>query len=665
MKISCRFVFLWAVCLACQSLALNAAETAKPNIVVILVDDMGFSDLGCYGSEIPTPNLDALAAGGVRFTQFYNTARCCPTRAALLTGLYSHQTGVGHMVEDKQQPGYRGRLNDRCVTFAEVLKPAGYFTAMTGKWHVGQNHGVTPWGRGFERSLNAAAGGFYFGDDPRAKLFLNGESLASDDSRLPKNWYSTDLWTTFGLKFIDEARAAKQPFFLYLAHNAPHFPLQAPPDAIAKFRGQYKAGWDALREQRHARQIELGVIDKSWQPAPRPAEVSAWKDVAPDEQDRFDHLMATYAACVHRMDRAIGDLVSGLKQRGVLDNTLILFMSDNGGNAESGPNGRTKGDPTKADSDWFCGESWAFLQNTPFRRYKHFNHEGGIATPLIAHWPKSIASRGELSSQPAHLIDIMATCVDVGGAKYPTEFKGQKIQPLEGRSLVAAFAGKTIQREGLFWEHEGNAAVRVDDWKLVRLGRNGPWELYDLKTDRTEQHSLAAKHPDRAKELAAKWEAWAVRAQVKPVPGTANAAGSTPSDTKNNAFSHDGTWKPIAAVLGGVRLPEDAVKAITLKVADGNYLVNIEGEKEPDIGTVTIDTTTSPKRMTIKSTSGPNRGKTFLAIYEMKDEVSMRVCYDLSGTDFPTEFKAPKGTPMYLVGYRRQSAQPAEKTAPK
>ncbi len=526
MKTLLRFVSLLAVCLVCPSFGLDAAETAKPNIIVILVDDMGFSDLGCYGSEIPTPNLDALAAGGLRFTQFYNTGRCCPTRAALLTGLYSHQTGVGHMVEDRNQPGYRGRLNEQCLTFAEVLKPAGYFTSMTGKWHVGQNHGVTPWGRGFDRSLNAAAGGFYFGGSDKSKLFLNGESLGNDDSRLPKDWYSTDLWTTFGLKFIDEAREAKKPFCLYLAHNAPHFPLQAPPDAIAKFRGQYKAGWDTLRQQRHARQIQLGIIDKSWEVAPRPGEVIAWADLLPEEQDRFDHLMATYAACVHRMDSAIGELVAGLKERGVLDNTLILFMSDNGGNAESGPNGRTNGDPTKADSNWFCGESWAFLQNTPFRRYKHFNHEGGIATPLIVHWPGNITSRGELCSEPAHLIDIMATCVDVSGAKYPTEFSGVAIQPLEGRSLLPAFAGNPILRDALFWEHEGNAAVRVGDWKLVRLGRNGTWELYDLKADRTEQHNLVTEHPARVKELTDKWQAWALRAHVEPAPDEAPGAGA-------------------------------------------------------------------------------------------------------------------------------------------
>lgn len=495
----------------------------KPNIVVILVDDMGFSDLGCYGSEIPTPNLDALAAGGLRFTQFYNTGRCCPTRASLLTGLYPHQAGVGHMTEDKGVPGYAGRLNDACVTMAEVLKPAGYFTAMTGKWHVGQNLGVTPWGRGFDRSLNAAAGGFFYPESPKAQLFLNGNAIKNDDPRLPANWYSTDLWTTFGLKFVDEALAEKKPFYLHLCHNAPHFPLQAPKEAIEAFRGKYQIGWGAVRDRRYARMQELGIIDEKWAKAPRPETVELWAKVPQDERDRFDHLMAVYAATVHRLDKAVGDLVEGLKARGVFENSLILFMSDNGGNAESGPRGRTEGDPTKADSTWFCGESWAFPQNTPFRLYKHYNHEGGIATPLIAHWPKGIAAKNELRHQPGHLIDIMATCVEVGAAIYPAEVNGKAILPMEGRSLVAAFRGDPISREALYWEHEGNAAIRLGDRKLVRKGRDGRWELYDMKSDRTELQDLALKHPEEVQALAAQWDAWAERAQVKPYPVNAKA----------------------------------------------------------------------------------------------------------------------------------------------
>lgn len=495
-------------------LCVTAHAAERPNLIVILVDDMGFSDIGCYGSEIPTPHLDALAANGLRFTQFYNTARCCPTRASLLTGLYAHQTGVGHMTEDDGVAGYRGRLNEQCRTIAELLNPAGYFTAMSGKWHVGQNHGVTPRSRGFTRSLNAVAGGFYYADDKRANLFLDGEKLATDDARLPKDWYTTDLWTTFGLRFIDEAITAKQPFYLHLCYNAPHFPLQASAADIARFRGTYKAGWDALRTKRHAKQIELGIIDAAWTPAVRPEQIAAWESLTADEQDRFDHLMAVYAATVSSMDRAVGNLVASLKERGVFDDTAIFFMSDNGGNAEGGITGRTEGDPTKAASDWFCGESWAFLENTPFRRYKHFTHEGGIATPLIVHWPAGITTKGQVRKQPGHVIDIVPTCLALAKTTFPTD----ATLPLEGRSLVPAFTDQPIARDALFWEHEGNAAIRVGDMKLVRAGRNGKWQLYDLAKDRTEQHDLADTRPDEVKAMAEKWRAWAERAQVLPYP---------------------------------------------------------------------------------------------------------------------------------------------------
>jgi arylsulfatase A-like enzyme len=497
---------LLVILFSCFPLAAAVAAPRPPNIVILLADDMGFSDIGCYGGEIPTPNLDALAAAGLRFTQFYNTGRCCPTRASLLTGLYPHQTDVGRMMEDRHEPGFRGRLNDRCVTLAEVLRAAGYFTAISGKWHVGQEQGVTPWTRGFDRSLNAAAGGFYYPDSPRADLFLNGEHVGRRGGPLPDQWYATDLWTDFGIRFIGEARAAKKPFFLYLAYNAPHFPLQAPPEEIATFRGKYKMGWDKLREARHRRQIALGIVDKSWPLSPRPAEVRAWETLTPAEQDRFDHIMAIYAAVVAHLDRAIGRVIAALQQHGVLDDTLIFFLSDNGGSAESGPNGRLEGDPPGAPtSSVFCGQSWATLENTPFRRYKLFNHEGGIATPLIVHWPAGFPARGELRRQPGHVIDLMATCVEVAGAKYQREFNGKPIQPLEGKSLVPAFTDQPIPRDALYWEHVGNAAIRVGDWKLVRLHRDGPWELYDLKTDRTELHDLAAAKPELVKQLAEKW----------------------------------------------------------------------------------------------------------------------------------------------------------------
>jgi arylsulfatase len=503
---------------------IEPAAPARPNIVVILVDDMGFSDISCYGSEIQTPRLDELASKGLRFTQFYNTGRCCPTRASLLTGLYSHQAGIGHMVDDRGLPGYRGQLNDQCVTLAQVLKSAGYFTSMSGKWHVGQEHGVVPWTRGFDASLNSPAGGFYYPQDPRAELYLNGKKLNVHGPELPSNWYTTDLYTDYAIKFVDEGIAAKKPFFLYLPYNAPHFPLEAPLDEIAKFRGKYKIGWDALRQQRNESEIKLGVVEKTWALSPRPDVVKSWDALTANEQDRFDHIMAIYAAVIQHMDTAVGRLVDALAERGVLNNTLILFMSDNGGNAESGPNGTLKGDPPGSPaSTVFEGQSWATLSNTPFRRYKHFNHEGGIATPLIAYWPAKITTPGALRTQVGHVIDIMPTCVELSGAKYPTTFNGKPILPMEGRSLLPAFDDKPIQRDALFWEHEGNAAVRVGDWKLVRYKRNGPWELYDMAADRTELHDLATAQPQRAKDLLAQWQAWAIRAHVEPAPGDKNA----------------------------------------------------------------------------------------------------------------------------------------------
>ncbi len=528
------------------------ASASRPNIVVILADDMGYSDIGCYGGEIKTPNLDKLAQGGVRFTQFYNTARCCPTRASLLTGLYPHQAGVGHMTEERVGPdgqvlpGYSGHLNDQCVTIAETLHGAGYFTAMTGKWHVGQNFGVVPWKRGFDRSLNAPAGGFYFPDTPGAHLFYNGLDVHQRDAPLPKQWYSSDLWTDFGLKFVDEAKQAKKPFFLYVAENAPHFPLQAPAADIARWRGKYKAGWDKLRQARYERQIKMGLISKKWPLSPRLPEVPAWDSLTPQQQDRYDNIMAIYAAVVEHMDSSIGRLIDGLKQRGELDNTLILFLSDNGGNAESGVPGRLEGaSPGDAASTVFVGQCWATLNNTPLVRYKHFTDEGGISTPLIAHWPQGIPQTrdGKFETQPGHVTDIMATCVDVAHAQYHTTFNGHTIQPMEGTSLRPAFAGQNEGRKRpIFWEHEENRAVREGNWKLVAL-RDQPWRLYDMTNDRTEQHDLARAQQQRVKAMSADWDAYAARTHVLPLGGwraptsdEAKGQGKKGNKTKSGAI---------------------------------------------------------------------------------------------------------------------------------
>ena len=519
------------------SARVAAAQTdARPNIILILVDDMGWSDIGSYGGEIPTPNLDALAARGVRFTGFYSTPRCSPTRASLLTGLYSHQAGMGHLdnVIRKGSMGTTGRLNNQSVTIAEVLRAAGYFTAMSGKWHLGQQNGSPPWQRGFDRVLSLRAGGMFFpnqnfqggGDEltrrAQEPLYLDGTPTPRDAPAFGQNWYSTSLWTDFGLKFIDEARQANRPFFLYLAHNAPHFPLMAPAELIAKHRGKYRAGWDRLRDARYRRQIEMGVIDGTWPLSPREADSPAWDSLPDEAKDRFEHLMAVYAAMIEAIDTNVGVLVRGLEARGALENTLILFLSDNGANAESGPDGRFNGNPPGGpDSNLYLGMNWAALGSTPFRRFKHFTHEGGIATPLIVHWPSGIPAgrRSAIERQTAHVIDVMPTIVEVTGARYPREFNGQTIQPMEGVSLRPALAGRQLRRtQPVFWEHEGNRAVRSGKWKLVSTYPDD-WELYDMIADRVERNNLAARHPGIVRTLAAQWNAWAERAHVDRWPG--------------------------------------------------------------------------------------------------------------------------------------------------
>lgn len=519
--------FIFVAALLSPLAALHAAETkpAKPNIIIILADDMGFSDIGCFGSEIKTPNLDKLAANGIRFTEFYNMSRCCPSRATLLTGLYPHQAGVGNMTQDAGLPAYQGHLNDKCVTIAEVLNSAGYFTAMCGKWHVGgEDFTVAPWTRGFERSLSAKAGGFYYGKKGSGPgpLWLDGKNLSNNSPDLPSDWYSTDLFTDYGIKFINQAVAEKKPFFLYLAHTAPHWPLEAPAADIAKYRGKYLAGWDKLRERRYQWQVAHGIINSSWPLSPLPKswngteDVVAWDTYNAQEKDRFDQIMSLYAACVDHLDQSVGRLVEDLKNQGVLDNTLILFLSDNGGCAEGGPAGKLTEKKDGRVSAW-CGESWATLENTPFRYFKHFEHEGGISTPFIAHWPNGITNAGSLCRERAQLVDLMATCIDLGGATYPTEFKGKPILPMEGKSIAPAFNGGNIGKGDLYWEHNGNAAILEGDWKLVHVD-GGPWELYNLTKDRTELHNLTAADPERVKDLTAKWEAWAKRTGVLPKP---------------------------------------------------------------------------------------------------------------------------------------------------
>lgn len=500
----------------------SADANRVPNFVIMMVDDMGFSDIGPYGGEIPTPNLDAMANGGVKFSQFYNTGRCCPTRASLLTGLYSHQAGIGWMTADQGLPGYKGRLNHHCVTIAEVLRHAGYFTAMTGKWHVGHDSGGTPPERGFDRSLNLVAGGVHFSDQTGSKggahLFLNGEKIGPEDKRFNPPWYGTDLWTRQGLSFVDEAIDRDQPFFWYCAHVAPHFPCMAPESTIAKYRGKYRKGWDRLREERRARQVDAGLIDPGWQLEARPKPIPAWDSLSDQQQTQYDDMMAIYAAMIEEIDNSVGRVMDALREKGELDNTLFLFLSDNGGNAETGVNGKYEGDhPGDPHSNVFIGQCWAHLNNTPFRKYKHYNHEGGIATPLIAHWPRQISPNQSWVTTPTHLIDLMATCVDLSASKYPSRRDGESVAPMQGQSLRPLLTGEgSFAERPLYWEHEGNAAIRIGDRKLVREGGAGGWELFDLAADRTEQNPI--DDPEQKSIMQAQWMEWAKSANVLPKP---------------------------------------------------------------------------------------------------------------------------------------------------
>ncbi|MBK5291519.1 MAG: arylsulfatase [Acidobacteriia bacterium] len=492
---------------------LGAQSNPRPNIVLIMADDMGFSDIGCYGGEIQTPNLDRLAKGGVRFTHFYNTARCCPTRSALLTGLYNHQAGVGHMVADRGAPAYQGYLNDRCVTIAEALRPAGYRTLMTGKWHVGEKRPHWPCDRGFEHYYGLISGGSnYFRLDKGRQMAIDNEPHIPSGDR----FYMTDAFSDHAVSFVDQYAgknaATADPFFLYLAYTAPHWPLHAWPEDIARYRGKYKMGWDELRKRRHARQIEMGIVDKRWPLTPRDGKVPAWSEA--DNPDEWDLRMAVYAAQIHRMDVGIGRLLAKLEEKKQLDNTLIMFLADNGGCAEENVAPEVPGPPGPAESFTSYRTPWANASNTPFRLYKHWVHEGGISTPFIAHWPDRIRKGGGLTHQPGHLIDVMATCLDVSGAAYPSERKGKKITPFEGRALTPIFEGRTRKAHpALYWEHEGNRAVREGDWKLVSR-HPGDWELYDLKSDRTELSNLASKNPDRVARMKKMYEAWAARCGV-------------------------------------------------------------------------------------------------------------------------------------------------------
>ncbi|MDA2939178.1 arylsulfatase [Acidobacteria bacterium AH-259-A15] len=509
-----------AACFALSS-SVRAEQVERPNILLIMVDDMGYSDLGCYGGEIRTPNIDGLARNGLRFSQFYNAARCCPTRTSLLTGLYPHEVGMGGMVNGKGPGPYQGYLNDECVTLAEVLKSAGYTTYMSGKWHVGEERPNWPVDRGFDRYYGLISGAMNYFDISKVKAQGSVRHFAIDgtENRPPsEGFYATDAFTDQAVAFINEHEDKTKPFFMYLAYTAPHWPLHALPQDIARYRGQYMQGWSELRKQRYQRQLKMGLIDPQWKLSPQDPAAADWGKVK--DKETMDLKMAIYAAQIDRMDQGVGKVLTVLKARSLFENTLILFLSDNGASHESGPLGRDwrkgKGGPLGGvDSYQSYGLSWSNASNTPFRKHKHWVHEGGISTPLIVHWPGKIRKVGSITHQPGHIVDIVATCCDVAGATYPQRFKGKKIKPMRGRSLVPLFGGKTRRgHEVLYWEHMGNRAIRAGKWKLV-LMKGREWELYDMEADRAELNNLAAQRPELLDKLKSKYESWAKKVGVR------------------------------------------------------------------------------------------------------------------------------------------------------
>ncbi|MGC6466909.1 MAG: arylsulfatase [Akkermansiaceae bacterium] len=528
----------------------------RPNIILIMSDDMGYSDIGCYGGEIKTPNLDKLAANGLRYTQFYNTARCCPTRASLLTGLYPHQAGVGHMMGNYGLPAYQGFLNKKCVTIAEALKPAGYKSYLSGKWHVTPykaNGDDTkenwPLQRGFDKFYGTihGAGSFF---DPNSLTRGNTHITPNNDPKYQPEgtWYYTDAISDNAVAYINDhfKEHPDKPFFQYVAYTAAHWPMHALPKDIAKYGGKYDDGYAPIYEARLKKMKELGLIDPSWK---IPGPIGDWDKVKLKEWESA--CMEVYAAMVDNMDQGIGRIVKALEDNKQLDNTLILFFQDNGGCAEGFGRGKLvgplerpdkptlkpmgkdelqtqmvppqsrdgyplrRGDgvmPGPPETEVGYGKNWANVSNTPFREYKHWVHEGGISTPLVAHWPKGIKSKNTWAKDPSHLIDLMATCLDLGKATYP---EGKT--PVEGISLVPTFSGKSLNRgKPIYFEHEGNRAVRDGEWKLVAKGVNSKWELYNIPKDRTEMNNLAEKHPDRVKKMAAQYETWAKERGVVP-----------------------------------------------------------------------------------------------------------------------------------------------------
>ena len=534
---------------------------SRPNVILILADDMGFSDLGCYGGEIHTPNIDHLASEGVRFTKFYNMARCCPTRASIMTGLYPHQAGIGTMNQDLGKPAYQGELNDRCVTIAEVLSDNGYQTGMAGKWHLCHLN-ISPGGRAAKRQVNFEVPGDisrskanwpcnrgfqeHWGTIPGVENYYDPYGLVHNEQTIQpdsKDFYYTDFITQHTVQMIDQFSATSRPFFLYVAYTAPHWPMQARESDIEHYAHTYEVGWDKIRQQRFDRQVAMGIVDRSWGLSPRAnyPRLSEGASVLTDWDDAPDkgwqaRRMAVYAAMIECMDRGIGQILAKLHNHNIEQNTVVIFLSDNGGCAENvhpdwydvpskTRDGRTihvgndpRYMPGPQDVYQSYGPAWANASNTPFRRFKHWTEEGGISTPFIVRWPDGLNNSNRIEhGQVGDVIDLMPTILDLAHAPYPRTRGGHEILPEEGKSLVPAFNGQLVGRGPLFWEHEGNRAARLGDWKLI-AGFKEKWQLYNLAKDRTELVDLAAQNPQKVDELKALYEQWAKRCGVEPWP---------------------------------------------------------------------------------------------------------------------------------------------------
>lgn len=571
-----RWLCVGVLGFASSSYAVQAGGTAgspakRPNVIFILADDMGFSDVGCYGGEIKTPHIDGMAKEGTRFTQFYNMARCCPTRATLMTGVYPHQAGVGDMNQDRGIPPYQGELNDKCITIAENLKQAGYHTGMVGKWHlvhttiasvpgpkqkamlafeddtpISPSKANWPCNRGFEDHWGTIPGVESYWDP--YGLVHNETTIKNESTRAGRPFYYTDFITDHAVKMIGdyakESTAGDKPFYMYVAYTAPHWPMQAPEDEIAKYAETYKVGWDEIRKARFARQVQMGLVDEKWGISPRAfnkglndrdSVVGPWEEIT--TKDWQARRMAVYAAMISVLDDGVGKIMAQLKASGVDDNTLVFFMSDNGACQENVQPGwydiprRTRDGREIAVGDnadampgpetvyQSYGPAWANASNTPFRKFKHFTEEGGISAPFIARWPGKIPEDRIEKKTVGHIIDLFPTILAAAGASHPDSYKDKPVLPLEGQSLLPTLEeGKPLEHRGLlFWEHENNRAVRDGDFKLVAPNGEG-WKLFNLAEDRTELHDLSAEMPEKVKELKEAFEAWGKRVGAYPKP---------------------------------------------------------------------------------------------------------------------------------------------------